>query len=148
MTLARERKKVLGILGAEGQSVQGAILRETKSRATAWTGLVVALTVSLSVYDAASTDLNSPGVAWSALAHLASFQINRPEQKAPCDLSFWRLAEDTGMSRSLLSSNSRLIDEQAGFQYLLSVPRPWLTPFSCRIDSFASPRAPPRMDPP
>jgi hypothetical protein len=84
----------------------------------------------------------------SALAHLASFQIIRPEQKAPCDLSFWRLAEDTGMSRSLLSTSSRLIDEQDRFQYLLSVPRPWLSPFSSPINSFSSPRAPPRMDPP
>jgi hypothetical protein len=122
--------------------VQRGNLRAIKSRRRAWTGFVVALTVSFTVCDGEQISA-APSYASSVFSYFASFQMERPEQKAPCDLAFWRLAEDSGMNRSLVASGSRVMGDEPGFQYVLSAARPWLKLFGWHINAFESPRAPP-----
>ena len=108
--------------------------------------LAVALTVSLTLCDADELGASRSCLS-SACAYLSSFQMERPAQKAPRDLSFWRLTEDAGMSRTLASSGSRVVDDELGFRYTLGASRPWLQLLGSQINAFESPRAPPREGP-
>ena len=139
---------LLGIRHAEGLFVHLANPRVTKSCRRRWTGLVVALSVSLTVCDAQQVGL-SPSYRFLLITqNLASFQIQRTEQKAPQAMGCWRVFTETLSSRGQNFGLSRDLDGLTAFQYVLApLVRP-RSPFCLRVNSCESPRAPPRMDPP
>jgi len=74
--------------------------------------------------------------------------MKRAEQKAPHDLSAWRAFDESLSSRNQISGTSRYLKDTEIFQYALAPMASSSAPFSLRINSCESPRAPPRMDPP
>ena len=147
-TRASPSKLLLGIRHAEGQFVHLANPRVTRSYRRRWTGLVVALSVTLTVCDAQQVGL-SPSYRFLLISpDLAAFQNKRPEQKAPQAMGTWRIFNQTLSSRGPASGASRYLDGTKAFQYALAPLTCLSSPFCLRVNSCESPRAPPRMDPP
>ena len=139
---------MLGIRHAKGVSVHLAHPRVSKSCRRRWTGLVVALSVTLTVCDAQQVGL-SPSYSFLLISQdLTPFQMKRTEQKAPQDLSAWQAFDPSVSSRPQVSGAARYLNNTKAFQYALAPVACLRDPFSLRINSCESPRAPPPMDPP
>ena len=123
--------------------------RVTKSRRRRWTGLVVALSVTLTVCDAQQVGL-SPSYRFLFMNQdLASFQMKRTEQKAPQAMGPWVAYIEAAASRGPATGFSRYLHRNEAFQYALSPLSGTSDPYFClRLNSCESPRAPPPMDPP
>ena len=107
---------LLGIRHAEGQFVHLANPRLTKISRRRWTGLVAALSVTLTVCDAQQVGL-SPSYRFLLFTqNLASFQIQPTEQKAPQALDVWRAYSETLTTRSQASSVPRDLDGTPSFE--------------------------------
>jgi hypothetical protein len=115
-----------------------------------WTGWAVAFTVSLTVCNAGSALALSPQLygGLPAFTFLSSFQIKRPEQKAPHDLNVIRVSSDQRISRSFASGAAQFTERSGGVQYLGVADSLGGNAFGSSTDSCESPRAPPLMDPP
>jgi hypothetical protein len=108
--------------------------------------VAAALTVSFTVCEASCPGLSRSLQTLSPLLRLASFKMDRAEQKAPYDLNIIRGCE-TALERSIspvesLSSGGSFLAD--GDNLGLRGP----SPFPRRTETDESPRAPPFMDPP
>jgi hypothetical protein len=119
-----------------------------KSCGGKWTGLIAAITVSLTICDGQQINLAPSGQKGFILAPSASLQKERNEQKAPSDFTFNRFTQDTPLSRSSCSGTACNLSPQKNFQYARHQVCPGVNPFGWQLNSFASSRGPPLMDPP
>jgi hypothetical protein len=108
--------------------------------------VAAALTVSFTVCEASCPGLSRSLQTLSPLLRLASFKMDRAEQKAPYDLNIIRGCETSSertfaRTESMLSGGATLA---GGENLRLYGP----SPFSRRGETDESPRAPPLMDPP
>jgi len=125
-----------------------AIPRVTKIGRRRWTGLVVALSVTLTVCDAQQVGLSSSYRFLLLTQDLASFQTKRAEQKAPQAMSPWQIFNESSANRGQTAGGTRYLDGIQTFQYALAPLASERNPFCLRLNSCESPRAPPPMDPP
>jgi len=123
--------------------------RVTKNCRRRWTGLVVALSVTLTVCNAQQVGL-SPSYRFLFMNQdLASFQMKRTEQKAPQAMGPWVAYSETASSRGPATGFSRYLHGNEAFQYALHPLAGCPDSYFClRLNSCESPRAPPPMDPP
>jgi hypothetical protein len=140
-------ERSLGIPRAQALTVHLANHKLTKSRRGRWIASVAALTVSLTVCDASCPELSNSLATLSPL--LQSFQMKRPEQKAPYDLNILRVCEDSVVRLQMrCPSTSTFISIPPAF-YGSVGPIPRLSdPFPRQPHPAEIPRAPPLMDPP
>ena len=141
-------KLFLGIRHAQGQFVQLANPRVTKSSRRRWTGLVVALSVTFTVCDAQQVGFSPSYRFLSITQDLAFFQMKRTDQKSPQAMEPWRVINQLSSNRALAVGGSRHFESLKPCRYALLIPTSETTPFCLRLNSCESPRAPPPMDPP
>jgi hypothetical protein len=107
-----------------------------------FTSWLLALTIALTVFDAPRISFPAMSQA-PALARLPSFQMERTAQKAPYDLTFWRVFDNLRKERGLAAEDALLP---------LDLPRSLMVfadahEFSPgQNNAFESPRAPPRAE--
>jgi hypothetical protein len=122
-------------------------LRVTKERRRKWTGLAVALTVTLTVCDARQIGLSPSDGLSLPNKNLISSRMVRPDQKAPPELGLLPNFNRALASRKQAAGAFRSFDGSQCFRYALISPYCWLNALCPQPNSGESTRGPPRMDP-
>jgi hypothetical protein len=108
----------------------------------------VALTVTFTVCDAQQIGLSPSGSFLLPNKNPASWQMMRPEQKAPLVLVSLRVSNQALANRKQATATFRYYDKSQGFRYALILPGCPLNTLCSQPNSGERTRGPPRMDPP